>query len=85
MLVDRDELARFDDLRLRLKVNGQLRQDSTVKADMIYKPVQALAALTRFQALSAGDLILTGTPGRYSTVRTPPKRCRSSPPCCLTN
>ncbi|PND55652.1 fumarylacetoacetase [Mycobacterium sp. ENV421] len=72
VLVDRDELARFDDLRLRLKVNGQLRQDSTVKADMIYKPVQALAALTRFQALSAGDLILTGTPVG-TALSAPPK------------
>ncbi|MBI3689251.1 MAG: fumarylacetoacetate hydrolase family protein [Mycolicibacterium aromaticivorans] len=72
VLVDRDELARFGDLRLRLKVNGQLRQDSTVKADMIYKPVQALAALTRFQALSAGDLILTGTPVG-TALSAPPK------------
>ncbi|MCV7345560.1 fumarylacetoacetate hydrolase family protein [Mycolicibacterium rhodesiae] len=72
VLVDRDELARFDDLRLQLKVNGQLRQDSTVKADMIYKPVQALAALTRFQALSAGDLILTGTPVG-TALSAPPK------------
>ncbi|WP_431232941.1 fumarylacetoacetate hydrolase family protein [Mycolicibacterium psychrotolerans] len=72
VLVDRDELARFDDLRLQLKVNGQLRQDSTVKTDMIYKPVQALAALTRFQALSAGDLILTGTPVG-TALSAPPK------------
>ncbi len=72
VLVDRDELARFDDLRLQLKVNGQLRQNSTVKADMIYKPVQALAALTRFQALSAGDLILTGTPVG-TALSAPPK------------
>ncbi|QEN15280.1 fumarylacetoacetate hydrolase family protein [Mycolicibacterium sp. ELW1] len=72
VLVDRDELARFGDLRLRLKVNGQLRQDSTVKADMIYQPVQALAALTRFQALSAGDLILTGTPVG-TALSAPPK------------
>lgn len=72
VLLDRDELARFDDLRLQLKVNGQLRQDSTVKADMIYKPVQALAALTRFQALSAGDLVLTGTPVG-TALSAPPK------------
>ncbi|WP_444980814.1 fumarylacetoacetate hydrolase family protein [Nocardia vaccinii] len=29
---------------------------------MIYKPAEALQALTRFQRLDAGDLILTGTP-----------------------
>lgn len=62
VLFDADELSRFDELRLQLRVNGELRQDSTVNTDMIYRPVQALAALTRFQALSAGDLVLTGTP-----------------------
>jgi len=62
VLVDADELARFGELRLRLRVNGELRQDSTVDEDMIYRPVPALAALARFQRLCAGDLVLTGTP-----------------------
>ncbi|NGX10443.1 fumarylacetoacetate hydrolase family protein [Mycobacteroides franklinii] len=62
VLLTAAELARFDELRLRLRVNGQLRQDMLVGTDMIYRPVQALEALTRFQDLSAGDLILTGTP-----------------------
>ncbi|MEK6440370.1 fumarylacetoacetate hydrolase family protein [Pseudonocardia sp. T1-2H] len=61
VLLDRDELKRFADLRLRLWVNGEPRQDMTV-ADMIYPPVQALQALARFQHLDAGDLLLTGTP-----------------------
>lgn len=62
VLVDADELKRFGDLRLRARVNGQVRQDSLVEGDMIYQPLQALQSLTRFQNLSAGDLILTGTP-----------------------
>ena len=62
VLLDADELGRFGELRLQLWVNGELRQDSTVDSDMIYRPVQALAALARFQRLSAGDLVLTGTP-----------------------
>jgi 2-keto-4-pentenoate hydratase/2-oxohepta-3-ene-1,7-dioic acid hydratase in catechol pathway len=62
VLLDADELKRFGDLRLRLSVGGQLRQDMVVDADMIYPPVQALQALTRFQPLDAGDLIMTGTP-----------------------
>ncbi|WP_054815653.1 fumarylacetoacetate hydrolase family protein [Nocardia arizonensis] len=61
VLLDADELERFGDLRLRLWVNGQARQDMTV-ADMIYRPVETLAALTRFQRMDAGDLLLTGTP-----------------------
>ncbi|GGQ35326.1 fumarylacetoacetate (FAA) hydrolase [Streptomyces pseudogriseolus] len=61
-LVDRDELAALERLRLTLGVNGEIRQDSTV-ADMIVKPVRALTLLARFQALDPGDLVLTGTPG----------------------
>ena len=71
MLLDADELKRFTDLRLRLWVNGELRQDMTV-ADMIYLPVQALQALTRFQRLDPGDLLLTGTPVG-TALSAPPK------------
>ncbi|MET8833193.1 fumarylacetoacetate hydrolase family protein [Micromonospora sp. NPDC004540] len=61
VLLDADELKRFTDLRLRLWVNGELRQDM-LATDMIYTPVQAVQALTRFQRIDAGDLLLTGTP-----------------------
>ena len=72
VLLDRSELKRFDDLRLRLRVNGELRQDMLVYGDMLYKPVQALQSLTRFQDLAAGDLILTGTPVG-TALSAPPK------------
>ena len=62
VLLDDDELKRFGDLRLRLWVNGELRQDSVVDGDMVYSPLQALQGLSRFQRLDAGDLLLTGTP-----------------------
>ncbi|MCV7434889.1 fumarylacetoacetate hydrolase family protein [Mycolicibacterium bacteremicum] len=62
VLVDADELKRFGDLRLRLSVNGSERQNAVVEGDMLYRPLQALQSLTRFQDLSAGDLVLTGTP-----------------------
>lgn len=71
VLLDADELKRFTDLRLRLSVNGELRQDRTV-ADMIYLPVQALQALSRFQPLDPGDLLLTGTPVG-TALSAPPK------------
>ncbi|MCP2298698.1 2-keto-4-pentenoate hydratase/2-oxohepta-3-ene-1,7-dioic acid hydratase (catechol pathway) [Nocardia amikacinitolerans] len=61
VLLEADELKRFTDLRLRLWVNGEVRQDMTV-VDMIYRPVEALRELTRFQRMDAGDLLLTGTP-----------------------
>ena len=71
VLLDADELKRFTDLRLTLSVNGEVRQDSTV-ADMIYQPVQALSALTCFQRLDPGDLLLTGTPVG-TALSAPPK------------
>ncbi|MEU7873443.1 fumarylacetoacetate hydrolase family protein [Dactylosporangium sp. NPDC049140] len=71
VLLDADELKRFTDLRLQLRVNGELRQDMTA-ADMIYQPVQTLQALTRFQRLDPGDLLLTGTPVG-TALSAPPK------------
>jgi len=72
VLLDADKLKRFGDLRLRLRVNGEIRQDMTVDGDMIYTPVQALQALARFQRLDAGDLVLTGTPVG-TALSAPPK------------
>jgi 2-keto-4-pentenoate hydratase/2-oxohepta-3-ene-1,7-dioic acid hydratase in catechol pathway len=71
VLLDADELKRFTDLRLRLWVGGELRQDMTA-ADMIYRPVEALRALARFQRLDPGDLVLTGTPVG-TAISAPPK------------
>jgi 2-keto-4-pentenoate hydratase/2-oxohepta-3-ene-1,7-dioic acid hydratase in catechol pathway len=71
VLLGADELKRFADLRLRLRVNGESRQDMTA-ADMIYRPVPTLQALTRFQRLDPGDLVLTGTPVG-TALSAPPK------------
>ncbi|OMC09496.1 fumarylacetoacetase [Mycolicibacter heraklionensis] len=71
-LVDASELARFGDLRLRLSVNGEERQNGLVEGDMLYRPLHALQALTRFQQLAPGDLILTGTPVG-TALSAPPK------------
>lgn len=71
VLLDADELRRFADLRLQTWVNGEIRQNMTV-ADMIYPPAQALQALTRFQHLGPGDLVLTGTPVG-TALSAPPK------------
>ena len=62
LLLEAGEFDRFGELTLTLRVNGTVRQDSTV-ADMIYRPVESLKALSNFQRLDAGDLLLTGTPG----------------------
>jgi 2-keto-4-pentenoate hydratase/2-oxohepta-3-ene-1,7-dioic acid hydratase in catechol pathway len=72
VLLNADELKRFGDLRLRLSVNGNERQNAMVEGDMLYRPLQALQSLTQFQELAPGDLILTGTPAG-TALSAPPK------------
>lgn len=72
VLLEADELRRFGDLRLQTRVNGEVRQDMVVDGDILYRPLEALQALTRFQDLTAGDLVLTGTPAG-TALSAPPK------------
>lgn len=72
VLLTAEELARFGDLRLRLSVNGDERQNALVHGDMLYRPLEALRSLTQFQELAPGDLILTGTPVG-TALSAPPK------------
>jgi 2-keto-4-pentenoate hydratase/2-oxohepta-3-ene-1,7-dioic acid hydratase in catechol pathway len=72
VLLTADELNRFGDLRLRLSVNGQERQNALVEGDMLYRPLEALQSLTQFQELAPGDLVLTGTPVG-TALSAPPK------------
>ena len=72
VLLEPEELKRFGDLRLRLSVNGEVRQDALVAGDMVFAPLEALQTLTGFQRLDAGDLLLTGTPVG-TALSAPPK------------
>ncbi|MCL2516363.1 MAG: fumarylacetoacetate hydrolase family protein [Microbacteriaceae bacterium] len=49
------------DLRLRSRVNGEPRQDSTT-ADMVFDVATIVYTLSQYLTLEPGDLILTGTP-----------------------
>lgn len=71
VLLEEGDLDRFAELRLRLWVNGELRQDMPA-SDMIYQPLETLRALTGFQRLDPGDLLLTGTPVG-TALSAPPK------------
>jgi 2-keto-4-pentenoate hydratase/2-oxohepta-3-ene-1,7-dioic acid hydratase in catechol pathway len=70
VLLEADEVTRLSGLRLRLWVNGELRQDGTA-ADLITGPAAALSLLAGFQRLDPGDLLLTGTPGG-TALQAPP-------------
>jgi fumarylpyruvate hydrolase len=47
--------------RIRLSVNGEVRQDATV-ADMLWNVEEIVAEAGKLWKLEAGDLIFTGTP-----------------------
>jgi len=51
----------FDSLRVITRVNGEVRQDGSVR-DMIFKLDAILAYISAFMTLEPGDLIATGTP-----------------------
>ena len=61
-LFDRSDSQRLSQLRLRLWVNGTLRQDATTD-QLIYGPAPTLTLLSEMLDLAPGDLLLTGTPG----------------------
>jgi 2-keto-4-pentenoate hydratase/2-oxohepta-3-ene-1,7-dioic acid hydratase in catechol pathway len=61
-LVSADDLRRFDELRLVLSVNGEVRQDA-LASDMVHRPPATLTELSELQDWQAGDLLATGTPG----------------------
>jgi 2-keto-4-pentenoate hydratase/2-oxohepta-3-ene-1,7-dioic acid hydratase in catechol pathway len=58
-------------LRLRLWVNGALRQDGST-ADMIFGVAELVSYVSRFMSLQPGDVILTGTPAGVGLGARPP-------------
>ncbi len=60
-LVSKDEIPDPHNLRLRLWVNGELRQDSEGE-EMIFKIPQILSRVSQFVTLEPGDIVSTGTP-----------------------
>ena len=60
-LVTADEVPDPQDLRLRLLVNGEVRQDGDTK-NMIFGVAEVVRYLSRFMVLEPGDVINTGTP-----------------------
>jgi len=60
-LTTADEVARPDNLRMRLWYNGQLQQDANT-GQMIFSPAEAISFISQFVTLQPGDIISTGTP-----------------------
>jgi 2-keto-4-pentenoate hydratase/2-oxohepta-3-ene-1,7-dioic acid hydratase in catechol pathway len=71
-----DEVGDAGDLRLRTWVNGDLRQDSRT-SDLIFSCRELVDFIAQTCTLSAGDLILTGTPNGVGMALDPPQFLRS--------
>ncbi len=69
-LVPADEIDPSD-LRLRLAVNGEPRQDATT-ADMIFDVPTIVASISEYMTLLPGDVITTGTPSGVGLGHDPP-------------
>jgi len=66
-ILPRDE-ADFESFRVRTLVDGQIKQDGSVK-DMLFSVNDIIAFITSFMTLEPGDLIATGTPPGVGPVQ----------------
>jgi 2,4-didehydro-3-deoxy-L-rhamnonate hydrolase len=66
-----DEIGDPDDLRLRMRVNGETRQDART-SEMTHACAAIVAYVSAQLTLLAGDIIATGTPAGVGVFRAPP-------------
>jgi 2-keto-4-pentenoate hydratase/2-oxohepta-3-ene-1,7-dioic acid hydratase in catechol pathway len=71
-IVTADEIPDPHDLRLWLKKNGELKQDSNTR-HMIFRVADLIADISSGMTLEPGDIIATGTPSGVGAGRTPPE------------
>lgn len=69
-LVTPDEFGALGPQRLQTRLNGQVMQDATL-ADMIFSVARIIEYCSTFTTLSAGDVIVSGTPGGVGAKRDP--------------
>jgi 2-keto-4-pentenoate hydratase/2-oxohepta-3-ene-1,7-dioic acid hydratase in catechol pathway len=74
-IVTADEIPDPKALGLRLRLNGETRQDSTV-ADLIFDIPTTLAVLSLGQTIEPGTIVSTGTPSGVGMGRNPPEFMR---------
>lgn len=70
-LVTKDEIKDFNNLKMWLKVNGELRQDNNTD-DMIFEVPFLISYISQFMTLLPGDVISTGTPSGVGHGFKPP-------------
>lgn len=75
-MATKDEIADPHNLRLWLKVNGEMLQDSNTD-DMVFKIPTLVSYLSQFMTLLPGDVISTGTPFGVGLGFKPPRYLKS--------
>jgi len=70
-IVTRDEVGDPQALRIRCRVDGEVRQDDTT-GDMIFDVATLVSYCSDAFTLEPGDLMLTGTPAGVALGRDPP-------------
>jgi 2,4-didehydro-3-deoxy-L-rhamnonate hydrolase len=68
----RDEIANPGQLGMRLKVNGEVRQNSNT-SEMIFGVPELVSYVSQFMSLLPGDIISTGTPAGVALGMKPPQ------------
>ncbi len=71
-LVTADEIGVPDNLAVTCHVNDEEVQHAST-ADMLFPVDEIIAYVSRFTPLSAGDVIVTGTPAGVGSSRKPPR------------
>jgi len=72
-LVFREQIPDPHDLKIELRVNGDVRQRS-ITANMIFKIPRLVAFISDVMTLQPGDIIATGTPAGVGYYAKPEKR-----------
>ncbi|MFX5340196.1 fumarylacetoacetate hydrolase family protein, partial [Acinetobacter baumannii] len=67
-----DEVGDAHALKMKLDVNGEVRQNGTT-ADMIFKIPFLLSYVSQFMVLEPGDVVTTGTPAGVALGMKEPK------------
>lgn len=70
-IVHRSAIPDPQALRLSMRVNGDVRQDSTT-AHMVFSVAQLIAVLSAGMTLEPGDILATGTPAGVAMGMQPP-------------
>jgi 2-keto-4-pentenoate hydratase/2-oxohepta-3-ene-1,7-dioic acid hydratase in catechol pathway len=71
-LVPKEDLTDVHNLRLWLKVNGEIKQDGNTK-NLIFKVPFLVHYISQFMTLLPGDIISTGTPAGVGLGFNPPQ------------